>query len=405
MNAKYFVSHLLVSLMLLASVSTIQAEECQFPEPINGEPLHNSTHLVVQPSLDIHLTQGIFGPCQWTGTYWEVVEDPDQFFDVEREMLNANSGAEIEKVKRKAKQRYVVREFTWGGDKKSITLPTLKPGKDYWWRAKLQYEMTEGQVAFGRSGFSNPTIFTTTFLKDGRCAALPRPYINTPWRNPSFTLPLTLKVGFITIGVSQPCEIHAVQWQIAKDANFRTGLINIPSPKKVPGYASEFQLTTGQLAPETRYWWRARGVSHKTGLGGKNIYSPWTTVVTFTTSSLMPMRVSVCGGLSSPDHVNPPQGSTRVSSTPIFSLSTPGLPPECSWDETAWQIMNADTGKFVFQSGFTRQNRYMLRVPVGTLKPSQSYYWRVKIVSRGTGPEERDVFSNWTEGSQFSTAP
>ncbi|HEC12677.1 MAG TPA: hypothetical protein ENI80_05435 [Acidiferrobacteraceae bacterium] len=412
----------LLAVLLLSIVTSnfiYASENCQkFPPPSNYKPSHNAYRLNMNPELKVAIQTGTLesGPCKWQKTYWQVVSDREHF-----KHLNFPAGIELDfkkiKTRRDKIQKYIVFSATTKGRFKGrLKIPnSLKPGREYWWRAALSYALpahTSGSPLTGHipqyTAYSKPTLFTTTFVKNGKCIAMPTPYIGEPHSGITTSITPTLKILDNTnpgVGVDSPCILAQVEWQVANRSTFKAQEIiasGSTSPKESNGAHYVYKVPPGTLKKSsTTYYWRARVIGKQARGSTVKIFSPWTSPANFRSPNFKPLTMRTCPGLNAPIHTQPADGS-RVSLSPNLKVATRGLSPGCSWDQTAWQILDATNGDYIHQTGFTGE-RYSITVPAGKLKPGHKYIWRTKIKALGKGPGRSDVTSGWSLETRFST--
>lgn len=411
-------------LLLLVPLKSLYAENCPLPTISNVSPHDGVVDSALMPELRIAIEVPrsgdvrFFGLCDWTHTAWQVVEDTNDFYDFKDWVFRGISPQEIERIKK----QFVFLQETRGANLHSVKIPNsvLKPGRTYWWRASACYVGTVrvegGGVIGGSSGgggiatvplpectnYSRPTSFSTTMIAGRRCGALPQPVSLAPRHNSTgISQTPTLQILSGTVTIPTECAITEVEWQLSEREEFTPAqqVSAFSGAQRDPtwGYWI-FEVPAQVLQAGGEYWWRARTVS-KSAVRS-DVISPWSSPAHFSVSSTSPVEEEPpCPGLNSPSHVSPADGGTS-SPTPILEVVSRGLSPGCYWDETAWQVLDADNGDYVYQTGFVTQ-RKRVPVPPGVLQPGKRYVWRVKIAGRGQDSQGRDVFSPWSGETSF----
>ncbi len=372
---------LLLTLLLGHAAATAQIAGCSLPVPVNLEPQDGALRASLTPTLKVGLSQGVFGPCSLNIVRWQVFYAPSSgSFPLIDEF---RSGASPERF-----------QFT-------VPAGKLRPGTDYAWRVVLTFIKDDNSVT--TQALSTLTTFTTTYVVDGACAALPQPTLVSP-RNDVAGVSLTpeLEIRAFLIGVDAPCRWETTEWQISREPGFHTLELSETRLETLSIEPGLLRVPAGVLQPETVYYWRARLIQ---GSGFfARVESPWN-AARFRTGAGSGARpqapTPACSALPLPVHIAPANGAT-VSPTPTLEMFLPGLPDGCEHDETAWQVFDA-AGNYVYQTGFTALAHTSLTVPAGTLGAGATYGWRVKVVARGAGPNGSDVFSDWTDLTYFTT--
>ncbi len=389
------------------------ADECQKPVPINAAPERSALNVDLRPRFEVHVTgeRPAYGPCKRTETEIQYLisdkvkyPDPGVFRLYDQEAKGVTDASSL----RSLLYKYNISKASHEG-KVVVLNSDLLTGKNYWWRARLKYSPDEEDASNGMSEvwteYSKPTPFTTIFVIDGICKVLPQPFINGPRTGQTVPLAPLLTIGIDDFGIESPCKFDFVEWQISLTTpisqstggmDFKTVLAGT-----YPG-TSEVKLTVplGKLKSDTIYYWQARvvGVGNKMQYG--RISSPWQQS-SFKTAKTSPQLPAFCSGLATPAN-RAPADNASVSLTPTLELGIAGISPACSWDETAWQILKADTGEYIYQTGFTEQ-KFTLSIPSAILEPNTKYIWRAKIVSRKRSQDGKDIFSDWSRQTEFST--
>ena len=413
---------------LFFSVGIASAIECQKPKPINDTPRNDAVLVALKPSLYVYhiKDRSAQGPCWWRKTYLQVVDDPLNFTKLNFSLNDLVLDGDDFKKRMELREKYLILDTVIEGRYPStFTIPeTLQPGKTYWWRVSLGFEEKPKVQGGGPpwddpepanfllpqyTSYSKPTSFTTHFTVDGKCAAMPKPGIDKPNFGQPVSLTPTLSIIDRTdrmFGVEAPCRLDRIEWQLHLNRTFKPTGSSLKFTTQLNADDSgtlihALKIPPGKLQKDTIYWWRARVVSVGTGKDGTTIYSTWPSPANFRTRLGNPQMPRYCKNLNTPSAAWPPV-EAQVSLTPTLSVEIEGISPDCSWDETAWQIRKDDIDEYVYQTGFSKR-RYTLKVPPGILKPGNKYFWRVKIVSRGKGPDGEDVYSDWSRGATFTT--
>jgi len=369
------------ALLLGPASATAQIAGCSLPTPVNLEPGDGALRASLTPTLEVGLSQGAFGPCSLTLVRWQVFYAPASgsfpLIDASRSGTSPN--------------RF---QFT-------VPPGELSPGREYAWRVELTYTKDDNSAA--TQTLSALTTFTTTYVVDGACAALPQPALESPRNDQAgVSLTPTLTIRAFLIGVDAPCRWEATEWQISREPGFHTLELSETRVETLSIEPGVLRVPAGVLQPDTVYYWRARLIQGSAFFA--RVESPWNAARFRTGSGTHPQAPApVCVALPLPVHTAPVNGAT-VSSTPTLEVFLPGLPAGCRHDETAWQVLDA-AGNYVYQTGFTAGALTRLAIPSGILAPNTTYVWRVKAAARGAGPNGADVFSDWTDATHFTTQP
>lgn len=371
---------------LSGASSSAQIQGCSLPNPVALEPAYGALRTSLTPTLRVALSQGVIGPCKIAAVRWQVFYAPTSFVGSVPLIDSSKGGSRAD--------RFIF----------EIQPSTLRPGQEYTWRTILTFNKDDNSAASETIGA--PSNFTTTYVVDGACAAMPQPTLVRPLADEAgVALAPTLEIRVFMDGVDAPCRWEGTHWQVSLYPDFRALEIDENRSTVLSIDPGVFQIPLGRLQPETVYYWRARSV-YGNSLFSNRIDSSWNAARfrTGTAASGRPQTPSpACTGLPLPVHIAPSNGAT-VSLRPTLEMFIPGLPAECRHDETAWQVLDTE-GNYVYQTGFTPQERTLLQIPAEVLRPNTTYGWRVKVVGRGVGVNGEDVFSDWTNLTYFTTQP
>ena len=262
---------------------------------------------------------------------------------------------------------HVVRQAQ-AGVRHTVPDRVLVDETSYFWRAQAVFDDENGRWSEVRAfdivlpKIGVPNLHTPT---DGMRIATLRPTLTVS------SPPVTGNVGDVFI-----------QFQVARNRNFTGAVSSLRAPRPDTGDTS--LKIEAELAPATRYYWRARGVSDRV-TGG------WSAVRSFSTSAVK---------FVPPTPVTPAEGQTIDGLRPTFRVNNPTV---TGVDDTViieLQIARTRGGtpvETIREAARSRGNTDLR--PSRDLNSGTRYYWRARGVAGSRTSGWSAVRSFMTRGS------
>ena len=355
----------------------------------------------------------------WVWTEWQFADKPADLVDYDYFCYRTDS-AFAKTIDNKTKN--LGGHFIFGVGKSHTDKFTLRQpvgqrindanfefGQSYHWRVRALSNLSPSgggtPTVFWASPWSKIHDFTTSFFNGVTCVSMP-PLVQLDPLDGATNVPLDLTFHLYSWDVppQNPCLWDMTEIEIRQVVNGQELTFGHHVSRKNNGHSHKAKLFKN-LAPATAFTWRARALTQSAS-------GPWTDPAGFVTGGqapptplpLEPPPITLaCLVLETPITISPLHGSRiGLNETIVLSLARQGELLNCRWDETAWQILDTETGEYVFQSGFTRKAVGQYRLESSIFQPGKSYEWRAKVVSRGNGSSGEDIFSDWSNTAEFS---